>query len=232
MSSLVTYEVTSEVTRISMDDGKVNALSPAMLEELTIALDRAAGEGGVTVLSGRPGVFCAGYDLKVMRDAPEVRGRLLEQGFAFALSLLEHPVPVVIECGGHAMAMGALLLLCADYRIGVEGAFKVTTNEVAIGMGMPWAGVEIARQRLTPTHFFRALALAEPYTPAESVDAGFLDEVVSAEDLRDAVQSKASQLATLSSEAHTAVKQRVRKQSLDAIRNGHQIDRESQGGGI
>lgn len=89
------------------------------------------------------------------------------------------PQPVVVACSGHAIAMGAFLLLSADHRVGVTGSsHKITANEVAIGLTMPRAAVEICRQRLAPAHFQRALNLAEPYTPDSAVEAGFLDSAV------------------------------------------------------
>jgi len=57
---------------------------------------------------------------------------------------------VIIGCTGHAVAMGAFLLLCGDYRVGVDGPFRIVANEVAIGMTMPFTAIEFCRQRLTP----------------------------------------------------------------------------------
>ena len=88
---------------------------------------------------------------------------MLEQGFLLALRLLEHPAPLIIACNGHAVAMGIFLLLSGDYRIGVNGPFRLVANEVAIGLTMPRAAIEICRQRLTPSHFNRAVILAQNY---------------------------------------------------------------------
>jgi enoyl-CoA hydratase len=73
---------------------------------------------------------------------------------------------------------GEFLLLSGDYRIGVEGPYRVVANEVAIGLTMPRAAIEICRLRLAPAHFQRAVLLAETYTPSDGVAAGFLDRVV------------------------------------------------------
>ena len=56
--------------------------------------------------------------------------------------------PCYVACTGHAVAGGALLPLCADARVGVDGDFKIGLNEVGIGMTMPKLGVELARDRL------------------------------------------------------------------------------------
>ena len=67
MGPLVTYRLHDAVATITMDDGKVNVLSLAMLTELDAALDQAAADRAVVVLTGRDVVFSAGFDLPVLR---------------------------------------------------------------------------------------------------------------------------------------------------------------------
>jgi enoyl-CoA hydratase len=139
--------------------------------------------------------------------------------------MLSFPTPVLIACTGHAVAMGVFLLLSGDYRIGVAGGtHKITANEVAIGLTLPRAAVEICRQRLTPAHFNRAVILAEPYTPDTAVDAGFLDRIVPSADLLDVARGAAAQLARLDLDAHAATKLRARDSALKALRAAIEAD--------
>jgi enoyl-CoA hydratase len=78
--------------------------------------------------------------------------------------------------------------------------------------------IELARQRLQPPHFNRAVVSATMYGPAEAIAAGFLDEVVPADELRAASLAAAATLAELNTEAHAATKLRARADSLKAIR--------------
>ena len=55
-----------DVLVIRMDDGKANALSNASIDALNAALDEAERDAGAVVLVGRPGRFCAGFDLSVI----------------------------------------------------------------------------------------------------------------------------------------------------------------------
>ncbi len=96
-----------------------------------------------------------------------------------------HPYPVIVACPGHAVAKGAFLLLSADYRIGVDGPFQIGLNEVAIGMTMHHVGIELARDRLRKSAFTRSVINAEMFSPAAAVDAGFLDTLVSADQLQE-----------------------------------------------
>jgi enoyl-CoA hydratase len=149
---------------------------------------------------------------------------MLEQGFHLALRLLTHPAPVVVACNGHAVAMGVFLLLSGDYLIGVDGPFRLVANEVAIGLTMPFAAIELCRQRLAPSHFIRVVGLAEVYAPADGVAAGLLDRVVDAADLLEAATTVAAGLARLDRAAHASTKARARHSAVNAIRSGLTMD--------
>jgi enoyl-CoA hydratase len=226
MGELVSYALTDGVATIAMDDGKANALSLAMLAAINEAFDRALADEAIVVFTGRPGIFSGGFDLKVLTAGGADAAEMLEQGFLLAIRMLEHPFPVVIACNGHAVAMGSFLLLSGDYRIGVDGPYRLVANEVAIGLTMPWTAIEICRQRLTPAHFNRAMLLSEVYAPAEGVVAGFLDRVVEADDLLPAAGALAAQLSGLDRRAHAGTKLNARASAMDAIRKGLALDQE------
>jgi enoyl-CoA hydratase len=226
VGELVSCQAADGIAIIAMDDGKANALSLSMLAALNKALDRAQSEDAIVVLTGRPGIFSGGFDLKVLGGGGSDAGLMLEQGFLLALRLLEHPNPVVIACNGHAVAMGSFLLLSADYRIGVEGPYRLVANEVAIGLTMPRAAIEICRQRLAPAHFNRAVILAEVYSPSDAVAAGFLARVVPAADLSPVATSIAKGFAGLDRRAHATTKTLARAAAIEAIRGGLAADRE------
>ncbi len=223
--SLVTYELSDSVATITMDDGKANALSFEMFRQLNVAMGRAQADGAAVVLAGRDGKFSAGFDLSVMTaGGPDVQ-KLLLQGFEFSFRLLSSDRPVVIACTGHAMAMGCFLLLSGDYRIGAVGdQFKIVANEVSIGMTMPYAAIEICRQRITPNHFDRVVVMSEIFNATTAVPAGFLDAVAEPGDVVGAAQLKAAALMKLDMKAFAATKARVRTGSLAAIRASIALD--------
>lgn len=225
MSTLVRYSVEAEsVAVVTMDDGKRNALSVAMLAELDAALTQADADGAVVVLTGRTEAFSAGFDLPTLKGGGAEAARMLRMGFELTERLLTFPTPVVIACPGHALAMGALVLLSADFRIGADGPYKIGTTEVALGMTMPWSALELARYRLDHTHYNRSMNNAEVYTPAAAVGAGFLDSVVQAEDLTAAAMTKAEELTGLVMTAHHATKLRSREPWLTALRAAMEAD--------
>ncbi len=221
---LVRYTQEDKVAVIAMDDGKANALSVQMIDELLAALERAEREASAVLLTGRPEKFCAGFDLKVMMSGPANAIALLSRGAELLLRLFEFPLPVVMAVTGHAMAGGILVVCTGDVRIGAEGDFKLGLNEVAIGMPVPLLAMELARARLLPTELTRATLLAQIYKPHEAKAAGYLDQVVAPEALAATALAEAKRLAALPRAAYTGTKQRLRADVARFIRDGHAAD--------
>lgn len=224
MSSLVTFHRHDAIATIAMDDGKRNVLSLDMFAALASALDRAEAERATVVLTGREGVFSAGFDLRVLMAGGEDAYRMVRTGFELAERLLAFPTPVVVACTGHALAMGVFLLLAGDYRLGAPGPYKIGATEVALGITMPHFGVEICRQRLSPAYFNRAVINAEVFAPDEAATAGFLDRIVPAEALEATAREVAAGLAKLDAGIHAATKVRARAQALRAVRAAIEAD--------
>jgi enoyl-CoA hydratase len=224
MSPVVNYEVADSIATISIDDGKANVLSPSTLAELNAALDNAEADQAVVILTGRPGLFSGGFDLKVLRGAGAEAVDMLRHGFELAERLMTFPTPVVMACGGHAIAMASFLMLSGDYRVGAAGDFRIGANEVAIGMTMPRAALEICRDRLAPTYVNRAVMLAEMFSPEDAVLAGFLDTAVAPDDVQSTARDAAARFQQLDMPAHTSTKRRARRHTLAALRTAIEAD--------
>jgi enoyl-CoA hydratase len=195
MTDSVRYALEGDVAVLTFDDGKANAIGHEAAAALHDGLTRARGEAGAVAIVGRPGRFSAGFDLSVMTSGTDNARDLLRVGAELAFEIYQSPVPVVLGVTGHALAMGAILLLAADTRIGAEGEFKLGLNEVAIGMPVPRFAVELARDRLTPPAFVPAVSHAQVFDPAGAVAAGYLDRVVPAEQVPGAAVEHATYLA-------------------------------------
>ena len=217
MSELITYHAEEGIATLTLNNGKVNALSPEVIAAFNAALDRAEQERAVVIVTGQPGILSGGYDLKVMTSGPREAVALVTAGSTLARRMLSHPFPIVVACPGNAVAKGAFLLLSGDYRIGVEGPYKICLNEVQIGMTMHQAGIELARDRLRRSAFHRAVINAEAFDPQGAMDAGFLDKVVPAEQLQEAALSAARELKKINMLAHRNTKLKVRKALLDNL---------------
>ena len=118
-------------------------------------------------------------------------------------------------------------MLSCDYRIGCAGNFKIGLNEVAIGMTMHNAGIEIARNRLPTNYLTRAVINAELFSPEAATVAGFLDVVVEPEQLMVTAQAVAKQMQTLNMTAHHGTKLKERAEILASLDAAIEIDKKS-----
>ena len=227
MNELVTYQSEESYAIITIKNGKANAISHEVINGLNSSLDKAEKENKVIILTGQEGIFSAGFDLKVMTNSPESAKELVTKGSQLSLKMLSFSQPIIIACSGHAIAKGAFLLLSSDYRIGVEGDFKIGLNEVMIGMTMHNAGIAIAKTRLSEVYLNRSVNNAEIYNPNDAVKAGFLDLVVSENHLLPTAIKVAGMFSKLNKKAHAATKLKVRKQHLQDLEKAIALDLES-----
>ncbi|MDG1040463.1 MAG: crotonase/enoyl-CoA hydratase family protein [Polaribacter sp.] len=224
MNEVVHYKSEDNYAIITIANGKANAISHEVIEGLNAGLDKAEQENKIVILTGQPGIFSAGFDLKVMTKSPESAKGLVTKGSRLSLRMLSFPKPIIVACSGHAIAKGAFLLLSADYRIGVEGDFKIGLNEVMIGMTMHHAGIAIARAKLSHTYLDRSVNNSEIYNPKDAVKAGFLDTIVPENNLLTTAIKVAKMLSQLNKKAHAATKLKVRRPHLKALEKAIELD--------
>ncbi len=226
MSDLISYQLEDGIATLTLNNGKVNAISPDVIAAFNAALDQAETDRAVVILTGQPGILSGGYDLKVMTSSAEAAIDLVAKGSTLARRMLAHPFPIIVACPGHAVAKGAFLLLSADYRIGVEGPFNIGLNEVQIGMTMHHVGIELARDRLRKSEFHRSVINAEMFDPQGALNAGFLDKVVSIDELHETARTAALQLKKINMNAHRKTKLKVRKALLDTLDAAIELDKQ------
>lgn len=220
----VRYTLQGQVATIRIDDGKRNALSPQVLREIYQAFDQAETDRAIVILTGRDSVFSAGFDLKVMKRGGINALRMLRAGYALTARVMAYPLPVIAACNGHSLAMGVFLMLSADYVIGSRGDFKISANEVAIGLTMPRVAAAMLRHRLNPGAFQRAVTLSQSFDVESALRAGFFDELVDPVDLAPRAEACASKYRELDPRAHAASKRRIRAAPIRKIRFSIPLD--------
>jgi enoyl-CoA hydratase len=223
-ANFVHYSLEGRIATLRIDDGKRNALSPDVLLEIYAALDRAESDGAAIIITGRESVFSAGFDLNVMKRGGVKAIGMLRSGYALTARVMAYPHPVIAACNGHSFAMGVFLMLSADYVIGSRGDFRISANEVAIGLTMPRVAAAVLKHRLDPAAFQRAVTLSEEFNPAAALDAGFFDELVDPQDLVARAEALAGRLASLDARAHKATKRRIRASVIRRIRFSLPLD--------
>jgi enoyl-CoA hydratase len=219
----VTTTIEDGVAVVRMDDGKMNAVGHAVLEQLHVALDTALAEARAVCVVGNEKALSAGFDLAVMTgDDPAAVVALVQAGAELMMRLYVHPQPTVAAVTGHAMAAGALLALSCDTRIAAPGRAKIGLNEVAIGLAMPAFGIELATARLSPRALTRAVVQAELFGPEGAAAVGYVDRVD--EDCVSASIEEARRLGELSAGAYGKTKVAIRQPLVDRVLGGLSAD--------
>jgi len=213
------FQLSESVAILRFDDGKANAVSHVFLDDINIGLDRAQQEARAVVLRGRQGIFSAGFDLAEFKKGPEATVALARRGLELLVRLYSLPLPLVAACSGHGIAMGAFILLACDTRIGIRGDFRISMPETAIGMDLPPPIMALTASRLSKRHLTRAAIQAEVYSPEAAIDAGFLDEVVAAEELDARALAVATRLGKLPQKYYARNKLATRAEALAAMRD-------------
>jgi enoyl-CoA hydratase len=218
-----------DVAVLRLDDGKVNALSRQAIADVGSALDDVAEARAVAIV-GRPGVLSAGLDLDEVRADPDTSWALRDAFMALVLRLFTLDVPVVVGCTGHALAGGAALLVAADRRVGVTGPYRLGFSEVARGMALSQAAVELIRYRL-PMPWFETIVTGTTCDPDTAVTWGLLDAVVT--DPVGAAVDTATELAALDARAFATMKRFTRQDATARIEAALERSRDRRGpGGI
>lgn len=205
--SLVSVQQEGSITVLTLDDGKVNVFSQAMAEQLQQCFSEIDPASGAVVVTGRPGVFSAGFDLKTIGSGDlQATVDMVSTTVRMAMNVLSFPRPVIGVATGHCVAMGALFLMAMDYRIGARGEFRIGLNEVMDGLALPIFAVELSRFRLPATNLIAGTLHSSLCTPDEAVYAGFLEEAVSLAELMETAMMRAHDLARVPNPAYAVSK--------------------------
>ncbi len=182
-----------------MDRPPANALNHVLVDKLLAALDTLhSGGARALILTGRPGMFSGGLDVPALIDCkrPDIE-RFWQQFFLLTCRLAASPVPVIAALSGHAPAGGAVLALQCDYRIGVEGTFKIGLNEVQVGLPVPGT-ILLALEQVIGPRLARRIATRGALLPMnEALAIGLIDELVDADSLMPTALARAQELMAL-----------------------------------
>ena len=225
---LATLTTEGDVSIITLDDGKANVFSSAMSSTINQLLDEVPNDKGALLITGRQGLLSGGFDLKTMTggEAKDII-EMTVNGFKLLARIYGFSRPVVVASSGHAIALGAFLLCCADYRVGAKGKYLVQANEHRNDMSIPIPILEISKSRISKRHWHRAILNAEAYPIDQSVEAGYLDEVVDEEDLMKRAMEVATDLATLGHPHYQMTKDLDQKDILERINAGIEVRQNS-----
>jgi enoyl-CoA hydratase len=207
---MITRTDDAGVVTLTMDDGKVNAFDQDFFAALDGALDECADAAAV-VLAGRPGMFSAGLNIKVLASL-DTDG-LVDLLVGFGRTMLRvwtEPRPMVAAATGHAIAGGTILAMACDHAVAADGDFRWGLTETTIGFPLPEWIIAIARGNVRADRLDDLLLPGELVLPPEAVDVGFADVLAAEDQVLRVAQDRARHLAGLPRPAYAETKRRLR----------------------
>ena len=213
------YQIENGIALISIDDGKANTVGPDFIATMNAHLDKAEQEANAVILTGRAGMFCAGFDLKTFQKGPDEAEKLVGGGMRLLTRLYGFPLPLLAACEGHAYGLGAFLLMVSDNRIGSDTDFQICLPETSIGMPFTPVLLSLVHDRLSLSEKTAAMLQSKRYSPQEAVKAGFLDSVVESNELMPRAMELAQTLAALPKDYYCLNKRNLRQASLADMSN-------------
>lgn len=226
MTDPIRVENKDGVVVITLNGPRGNALSRAMVKDLSRAIYKADQLAGpvdeptawAAVITGKPGVFCGGLDLKEGHTLD--RSQLADWVDDFEgmfLQLFSLRLPVVAAINGPAIAGGTILALACDERVGtLDGNFEMGLNEVALGLPFPSGALEIARYSVRADQHVDVLLKGRRFDRAAALDRGLVDEL--AIDVVEAAMDRASGYKALGARAVQKTKGDLKHDALTRAR--------------
>jgi methylglutaconyl-CoA hydratase len=195
---------------------KRNALSPALIEELTQALGEAETcDCGVVILTGAGSAFCAGLDMEHLETmnarTPEEHRRDSENMALVLRALYDFPKPVIAAVNGPAIAGGMSLATIPDFTLATPEA-KFGLNEVRVGF-VPAIAASFLLRQVGEKRTRELLLTGKLLKAQEALQMGLVTQIVAAEELMQSAQALAQTLLMNSPQAMQAVKRLLAKHS-------------------
>jgi enoyl-CoA hydratase/carnithine racemase len=216
--SVISVEQQGAVTIVKIDRPPANAMSPELLEEGAAVVEKLREDPpAAVVLTGIPGYFSAGLDLKIAPTLDADGQRAMVTGInRIFTAWYTAPFPTVAAVTGHAIAGGMILALCCDYRIvGQAGKFGLT--EVKVGAPYPAAALAVVQAELTKPAA-RRLALRAHLIDADTAfNDGAFDEQVNDDQVVARAIERAEEFAQLPARAYTQTKLAMRSATITAL---------------
>ena len=222
-------EHADDCVRIRLARGTTNALTTAVIQDLSRALAEADRDARGVMLCGGDRFFSNGLDLDwaLAQSSAGIREMFFELA-GVILALLESPLPIVGAIKGHAIGGAMALFLACDYRYAASGRVLIGKPEILLGVPNPYYGDRLLRfvagdfvasdliymGRLVPAEEGRALNLVHETGPKAEIETMAWERLLALRDLAaDAfVESKRMRLGRFCADLREQMPSRIARQ--------------------
>ncbi len=190
MADLVRYELNDRVAVITIDNPPVNALAPAVWEQIDQAVARGVADAGADamVLIGAGTTFIAGADIKVFETLKTSADSMARSAGTHALlrRVEDSSKPLVAAIHGNALGGGMEVAMSCHFRVAAKDA-KVGQPEVLLGI-IPGAGGTQRLPRLAGAELALQMCTdGKPVAAPKARGAGMVDEIIEGDLLTGAI---------------------------------------------
>jgi enoyl-CoA hydratase/carnithine racemase len=210
-----------DVAIVTLRRGKVNALSEAVLDELTGRFEELKSDAtaAAAVLTGSGKFFSFGFDIpELLSYSKDEFVRFLRKFTTLYTELYVYPKPLVAALNGHTIAGGCMLATACDRRIMAAGGGKISLNEVTFGASVFAGSVAMLVACAGQRNAERILYSGAMYTAEEARALGLVDGVTSGEELLDQAIAEAQGLAGQDRVAFASIKALLRRPVAEEMR--------------
>jgi len=210
-----------ETLEVSLKDGigtlwlnrpdKLNPLSRQTLRELTDAARwfNEQQETRVVIVGGRGRAFSSGADLSGFPNADERGARdAADIGRVMAEAIEGMTALTIARLHGWCVGGGLVLAAACDLRVATDTT-RYSIPEVDLGIPLAWGGIPRLVREIGPALTKELVVTCREFDSHEALAAGFLNRVVKPEDLDEAVQELAEQIAAKPASPVAATKRYV-----------------------
>jgi enoyl-CoA hydratase/carnithine racemase len=217
------------VATVTVNRGKVNALNPQLVAELsdTFNVLQADPDVAAVILTGHGKFFSFGFDIpEFLPYSQEDFTQYLHQFTDLYTRIFLFPKPVVAALNGHTMAGGCMLAAACDTRLMLAGKPKIALNEITFGATVLAGATEMLTHAVGSKNAAKILYSGALFSPEEALSLGLIDRVCpDHESLITAAHVHAQEMAGKAPAAFSSIKallrqpigQRMRQREVPSI---------------
>ncbi|MGB3696124.1 MAG: enoyl-CoA hydratase/isomerase family protein [Gordonia sp. (in: high G+C Gram-positive bacteria)] len=176
--------------------------------------DEAVAARKPLIISATGKFFTNGLDTDYIFSGAEPLPSYLDAVHALYAKVISAATPTIAAINGHAFGAGAMLALCADYRIMRSDRGFWSLPEAALNMPFPRGMAALLRTRIPDATLTEAMLTSRRYGADDAVAGGIVDEAASAEQLLDRARAVAAERAQFAGDNLGAVKRALRQPLL------------------
>ncbi len=209
---------------LQLDQGKVNALNQALINEIRHAIRVFEEDPAVRgiIITGKPHYFSAGLDIIELYNFDEVGSEAFWRDFLnLKIEMTAFSKPLMCAITGHSPAGGCVMAVASDYRVMADGEkYRIGLNEVAVGI-IPstgifhlyahWIGKRLASQYLME---------GKMHSPQEALNMGLVDEICPLEEVLPRTEAKMQKWLRADAATLRSTKYNIRKYLIKRVAQG------------